>query len=313
MATEGDLISAIAAIFANPRPDIRLGIGDDGAVIRVAAQNQIAVADMAVEGTHFRRDWSGLFDIGAKVAAANFADIYAMGGVPSYILVTAALPHNISVAEVRELAQGIRSECDLVGAVAIGGDLSRSANIVLSITAIGTSALPITRSGAQVGDQIIISDLPGWSAAGLSLLQSGSSLTSPPALRARESHRKPVVRYDKARSMAEAGIHSLIDVSDGLVSELGHLSKSSAIKFRIESKLLEAIPEFQQLAALALQLEIDVWEWILGGGEDHAFLGTKKVETQLPDGVWVIGSTTSGQGVEIEGTSLPQSGFHHFT
>ena len=316
MASEAELIAALGEIFFHPRPDILLGIGDDGAVIRVSQHDQVAVADMAVEGVHFKRSWSGLAEIGAKIAAANFADIFAMGAKPSYILITAGLPKDFSVVQIRELANGIQAECNLVGAVAVGGDLSISETMVISITAIGSlenNQLAIPRSGAQVGESIVISDLPGWSAAGLEMLQSGKVLDAPAAKRALDLHRKPKVGYEKAALLAESGATSMIDISDGLHSELKHLAKASRVQFSIDPELVSAIPEFELLKALAEDLDVDVWKWVLGGGEDHHFLATLEFGMPIPDGTWVIGRTNEGSGIAVRGIPAGfESGYRHF-
>ena len=137
MASESELIAALSEVFSLSDPNLIVGIGDDGAVIKASTKNLVAATDMAVEGVHFKREWSSLFEIGGKVTAANLADIYAMGGDPRYLLVSAGLTKDFGIAEIQELAQGIKSEADLVGAAIIGGDISRAEQLVISITALG--------------------------------------------------------------------------------------------------------------------------------------------------------------------------------
>lgn len=309
MATEAELIAALSTIFSGRSgPGIEVGIGDDGAVLLPPNAKQIAVADMAVEGVHFRRNWSSLAQIGGKITAANLADIFAMGAEPTYLLVTAGLPQDFSVAEIIELAEGIQNEADLVGAQVVGGDLSASPSIVLSITALGQSSQPILRSGARDGDAVFVSALPGWSAAGLACLTSGASHAKAVA-----AHLKPTVDYALARQLAVAGINSLCDISDGLISEAHHLSDASQVRFVLEPDLLAASPDFAELSAIATSLGIDVWRWICGGGEDHLFLGTTSDPSSLPSGAMVIGRVVSGRGVELVGKSdFEKVGFSHF-
>lgn len=309
MATEAELIAALTTVFArSSQVGIEVGIGDDGAVLSPAKIKQIAVADMAVEGVHFRRGWSSLAQIGGKITAANLADIYAMGAEPNYLLVTAGLPKDFSIDEMLELAQGIQDEADLVGAQVVGGDLSSSEKLVISITALGESDSPILRSGAKVGDQVFVTGLPGWSAAGLDCLKDAKVHN-----KAVKAHLKPEVNYSLARQLSQLKISSLCDISDGLVSESDHLAKASRVKFVVKPELLARHPEFEELEDLASDLGKDVWAWICGGGEDHLFLGTTSDPSVLPRGVMVIGEVISGSGVELQNkTNYKEVGYSHF-
>ena len=125
MASESEIIKALSAIFKASNSGMVVGIGDDGAVAPASNKQIVMSSDMAVEGIHFKRNWSSLKEIGAKITAANLADIYAMGGVPKYLLVSAGLPDNFTIPEVTELATGIKSEADLVNCVVVGGDISK--------------------------------------------------------------------------------------------------------------------------------------------------------------------------------------------
>ncbi len=309
MATEAELIAALGSIFSQrPALGVEVGIGDDGAVLTAPTSKQIAVADMAVEGVHFRRDWSSLSQIGAKITAANVADILAMGAKPTYLLVTAGLPADFSAAEMIELAQGIQSEADRVGATVVGGDLSVSPAMVISITALGETDAPILRSGAKVGDTVFVTGLPGWSAAGLACLSAGRSHK-----KAVVQHLTPSVDYSMAADLATAGINSLCDISDGLISEARHLSNASRVKIVIDPEALATSPDFAEITALAQELGIDAWRWICGGGEDHLFLGTSASATNLPRGVLVIGRVIEGSGVELIGKpEFEKVGYSHF-
>jgi len=169
--TEAQVIARLREIFASPDPRIEVGIGDDAAVV-AGEVRQVMTTDMAVEGVHFRTDWSTGFEIGRKVTAANAADILAMGGVPDYLLVAVALTGSESMEWISDLAHGIKFEADLAGLQIIGGDISKSEKIIISMTAVGHCAKPVLRSGAKPGDGIYLSSLTGWSAAGLAILKS---------------------------------------------------------------------------------------------------------------------------------------------
>ncbi len=305
--SEQEMISALAKIFATPN-ELPVGIGDDGAVLPAGNGLPVICADMAVEGVHFKREWSTLGEIGAKIAAANLADIFAMGAVPKYLVVTAGLPRGFTSDELAELSIGIKSEAQLVGAAVVGGDLSSSPVLTISITALGylpEGATPITRAGAKAGEKLILSGLTGRSAAGLAALEKSVENDFV------AQHKKPIVSYQVAASMAQAGVSSMIDTSDGLLSEAHHLAAASGVRIEIDSESLKAAPHFSELAAAASRLGIDVWEWILTGGEDHEFLATtSKVN---PDGAFVIGEILPGNGVEVLGVSANnKTGWTHF-
>jgi thiamine-monophosphate kinase len=285
MASESELIAAVKAIFETSLDDrILVGIGDDAAVIAQPKGKVALATDIAVEGVHFNREWSSLFEIGAKITAANLADIYAMGGKPEYLLVAAALPVDFSVPEIQELAHGIVDEAAKVGARVVGGDLTASSNLVISIAVYGSVKEPILRSGARVGDLVIISDLPGKSAAGLELLKRGISDERTLA------HRRPEVNYFAARDFALAGVSAMCDVSDGLISELLHISRASGVGIEIES-----------------DEQID-----FHGGEDHIFVATISPHLPFPRQAIEIGRVVLGKGVRINGEPAAHQGFKHF-
>jgi len=301
MASESELIAALTAVFKSSDLRVLIGIGDDGAVIAPSQNKLVLAADMAVEGVHFNRKWSTLHEIGAKITAANLADVYAMGGDPKYLLVSAGLTADFGIAEITELAKGIADEAALVGASVVGGDISRAEQLVISISVFGEVENPITRSGAKIGDSVIISGLPGKSAAGLIQLQSGvtdSSFVS--------AHKKPVVNYQLAKMFRE--VSAMCDVSDGLLSELNHIASASGVGIELDSKLIEEIPGFNELKAAT---KGDVWELVLAGGEDHVFVAT--TSRDIPEGAHVIGKVVSGKEVKVSGVSeLPSTGFRHF-
>ncbi len=301
MATESELIAALSKIFAASDPNLIVGIGDDGAVISASPKNLVAATDMAVEGVHFKREWSSLHDIGAKLTAANLADIYAMGGAPKYLLVSAGLTKDFGIPEITELANGIKSEADLVGVSIVGGDLSSAEKLVISISAFGEVEKPITRSGAKVGDVVIISGLPGKSAVGLYQLQNG--IADSPYIRA---HKKPDVNYQLANTFKN--VNSMCDVSDGLLSELNHIASASKVGIEIDVELVKSIPSFGAQAEIAGS---NIWQWVLTGGEDHVFVAT--TSAQIPEGTYVIGKVVAGNKVTVPGIAeLPISGFRHF-
>ena len=311
MASEAELIAALKEIFSIEDSNLIVGIGDDGAVVMRPSENLVMASDMAVEGVHFKREWSTLREIGAKVSAANFADIFAMGGLPKYLLVSAGLPKDFSISDIKELAHGIQEEAGVVGASVIGGDISSSSHLVISISVYGEVQIPIKRSGAKLGDKVIISSLPGKSAAGLKQLEIG--ITSSQFISA---HKRPVLDYEMAKIFAASDnsaytVNAMCDVSDGLISELRHIADSSKVGIRLDSKLISEAIGFKELSNLAAEIKYEVWQWILSGGEDHVFVAT--TSGKIPDGAIEIGEVVSELGVMVQGLpDFKSEGFKHF-
>jgi len=299
---EAQVITALKEIFASSDPRISIGIGDDAAVVTGSA-NQILTTDMAVEGVHFRTDWSSAFEIGRKVTAANTADVLAMSAKPDYLLVAVALTGSESMEWITELARGIKFEADLAGAHVVGGDISRADQLVISMTAIGSTDKTITRSGAKPGDGIYLSSLTGWSAAGLAMLNAGSTEGGEFAIKALSEFKSPTIDYGFDASMANA----LCDVSDALVIQAAQMAESSNVCFNFDLARIQASPEFGELEKLAQTLAVDIWSWIFAGGEDHVLLATGK---NLP-GIF-IGEVTEGSGLAKVPAGVAASAWQHF-
>ena len=286
---EAGVISALARIFGLTHRGVEVGIGDDAAVVATTDQTVITT-DMAVEGTHFSTKWSSAFDIGRKIAAANLADVYAMGGTPKYLVAAVTLTGQESMEWIEELAEGIAHEARSCGAFVVGGDLAKGPCIVISMTAIGEVDTPITRSGAQVGDSIYISTLPGWSAAGLLIIEK--DLDDDLAVHAVSEYSAPTLDYASAIQFLNKKAHSMCDVSDALIIQAEQLAQASGVALKFDQELLAQHPEFVTLKELADSQDVDVWQWIFAGGEDHVFLATGN---DL-DG-FCVGEVIAGSGV----------------
>jgi thiamine-monophosphate kinase len=267
--SEEQVIAVLAEVFSSSDSRVILGIGDDAALVHGSAQ-QILTTDIAVEGTHFRSDWSSAFEIGRRIAAANIADVLSMNGRCDFLLVAATLTGNESIDWVRDLAQGIQSQASEAGAIVVGGDLARSHTFSIAITAIGHTDSPIRRSGAAVGDCIYLSSLTGWSAAGLEILTRGLPTSGALATRALNEYRAPTLDMKIDFSAAT----SMSDVSDAILIQGAQMAKASGVKFEIKVEEIESALEFSELSSLASQFGGDVLNWILQGGEDHALLAT---------------------------------------
>ena len=299
--SEADVISVLKEVFATTDPRLLVGIGDDAAVVQ-GAERQVITTDVAVAGVHFRTDWSSPFDIGRKITAANVADVLAMGATCDYLVAAVTLTGTEDLTWIEQLARGMKAEADRAGALIVGGDIARSSVITIAMTAVGRSDAPILRSGARAGDDIFISSLTGWSAAGLALLSKEKPPTGPTATKAISEFSAPTLDYELDFSQASA----LCDISDSLLIQAQQLAAASGVCLHFETELIQGVGEFVELAQLAIATGADVWDWVLGGGEDHVFLATGK---DLP-GVRV-GRVMSGSGISgIEMKKAPVSWSH---
>ncbi|MGN6473308.1 MAG: thiamine-phosphate kinase, partial [Mycobacteriales bacterium] len=279
---EFGLVARIAARLPQAA-DVAVGPGDDAAVVEAPDGRVVASVDVLVEGRHFRRDWSSGYDVGRRAAAASLADVVAMGGRPTALLVGFAAPADLDATWAEALADGLRDEAAVVGASVVGGDVTSADAVSVSVTALGDldGRAPITRAGAQPGDHVVVIGRLGFAAAGLALLEAGRS-DHPIA----DAHRRPVVDYRGADSMASvADVTAMIDVSDGLLSDLGHVARASGVSIRLDSQRLVIDP---QLAEVAVDFGIDPLVWVATGGDDHAFVAT--VSGDLPPEQVVIGT-----------------------
>jgi thiamine-monophosphate kinase len=303
---EEQVISEISSIFSplnQKNPRVIIGIGDDAAVI-ATDQHSVITTDMAIEDVHFKREWSSAYEIGSKITVANLADVYAMGADPRYLVVALTLTGNEEMEWIKALAQGIADTASKSDAVVVGGDLSRAEKIMISITAVGTSRLHITRSGARVGDSIYVSALPGWSRAGFEII-SRNLPESPAFAHALSQFKSPQLDPVVMRSFKSA--HSLCDVSDSLMVQAEQMSKASLVTLEIDTKKIEKCDGFADLAAVAEIIGCDVWDLILGGGEDHVLLATG---ANLP-GI-CIGRVVTGRGVKVLDMKKAPESWRHF-
>src|SRR6187200_2241101 len=222
-AGEFGLISELVALFPQGE-HVLVGPGDDAAVLRVKTGHVVVSTDLMVEGRHFRRDWASASDVGHRAAAQNLSDINAMGGRATSLTVGLAAPADLPVSWALDFARGFAEECALVGASVVGGDLTRADEVAIAVTVLGAcTEAPVLRSGARPGDVLAIAGRQGWSAGGLAVL--GRGFRSPRVLV--EAYRRPEPPYDAGKVAAEAGATALIDISDGLLAEAGHLADAS--------------------------------------------------------------------------------------
>lgn len=304
-------------------PTVPVGIGDDAAAFQWHNGSiGLVTTDMLVEAVHFDLSFCDPVRLGRKTLAVNLSDIAAMGGNPSCFLLSLALPETISVNFIDEFTTGMLRLAAEFGVTLIGGDTCASrGGLVISVTLYGEQepGKIVRRSGARPGDLIFVTGTLGDSALGLELLRKGH----------REGycidrHLDPSPRVREGRALAEAGLPTaMIDVSDGLLSDLGHVVRSSGVGARLH---LEKIPCSQEFASLLESTANEGYALALGGGEDYELLFTapshrrNEIITLLSNygtPVTEIGEITANHGIVVlspegEAVSILKPGYDHF-
>jgi len=297
-----------------------LGIGDDAAVIKTAG-NTLVTSDMMVEGVHFDLSWSTPFQLGFKLVSVNISDIYAMGGIPRYILLNFAAGKDCTMRFFEDFFDGIEYALKTYAVSLVGGDISASDRIMLSVTAIGSAEIVIRRQGARIGDKIYVTGTLGDAACGLELLRKlkrtvdlekgrryALPLAREAAVNLMRRHLMPVAR-DPSEFSGKAT--AMIDVSDGLLIDLGRLCRESGVGARIRA---QDIPLSDALKDAASSLGLSAVTLALSGGEDYELLFTaspkKKIDAAcigeiIRSGIIVV----DGQGRRM---SIPKRGYQHF-
>jgi thiamine-monophosphate kinase len=321
-----------------PGPATLVGIGDDAAVLAAPDGRVVASTDFLLEGRHFRRDWSGAADVGHKAAARSLADVAAMGAEPSGLLVALAAPPGLPVSWARELAAGLAAECARAGASVIGGDTARADQVVLAVTSLGDLAgrPPVLRSGAAPSDLVAVAGVLGHAAAGLALLTTGitqdpltAGITQDPLLAPLiTAQLRPAPPYEAGPEAAGLGATAMIDVSDGLLADLGHVAAASGVLVDLDSAALRpgdrliaaaravagSRPHRDRTGLVTRPPDAEALRWVMSGGEDHALVATFPAGTRLPPRWTVIGVVAEGHGVVIDGQPWPEArGWDHFT
>lgn len=296
---EFGLIARIVGRLGAPPPPA--GPGDDAAIVAAPDGRLVATSDLLAEGLHFRRDWSSGYDIGRRAAAANLADVAAMGATATALLMGLAVPADTAADWLDALADGLRDECALVGAQVVGGDIIGSTDrITLAVTALGDLAGrdAVTRGGATIGDAIVLVGRTGWAAAGLDLLRADSAAAVAHHRELVAALRRPQPPYAAGRELADAGATAMSDVSDGLLADLGHIAVASSVRLDV------AWSAVQDPALDGAGRDLgERRRWELTGGDDHALVATVPADAVLAPirGVRVIGQVLAGSGVTVDG------------
>jgi thiamine-monophosphate kinase len=296
---------------------LRVGSGDDAAVTVPGAATATSV-DALIEGVHFRRQDATLAQIGRKALATALSDLAAMGAEPGEAYIVLGAPAELDEEQVLELVDGIAALAAETGTTLAGGDLSRAPVLTLAVTVVGhaeTAAAFVTRDGARPGDALVVTGRLGGAAAGLLLLERpelAAGLPAGAAERLRRRQTEPVPRLAAGGALAAAGATAMIDLSDGLGGDAGHLGERSGVGTRIEAA---ALPLEEGLAELAAAAGSDPLALATGGGEDYELLAAlppesleqarAKVNAAAATTLTAIGEVVAGGGVEIR---LPGGG-----
>ncbi len=332
---EGELLARVVPRYAATRGVVRepapVGPGDDAAVVHAPSGSVVVTTDTMTRGRDWRDDWSTAHDVGRKVVAQNLADVAAMGAAPTALLVALLADPETPVDWCVELADGIAEAAAEAGAEVVGGDVSAAGEgvLVVAVTALGDlrGRSPVLRSGARPGDVVAVCGSLGLSGGGLALLEAGEGQG---AGAARESvrdravsgllayHRAPRPPWSAGPVASAAHAHALVDVSDGLVTDLGRVAAASGVHVDLSGRVLR--DHFAD-GPLTLALgEEEALHQVLAGGEEHSLVacfGPDADLDALPGPAWVVIGRVSeageaGPGVTVDGVVPDAPGWDHF-
>ena len=322
--TEEGLLRSIFPFFT-PQPGLLVGPGDDAAVV-ASSGAVIATTDAMVRGRDWLDEWSSAVDVGLKLLTQNLADVAAMGGVGTSVLVTLVADPATPVAWARAFARSVGEGAADAGVAVAGGDLSSApAGVLLvSITALGDlqGRPAVLRSGARPGDVVAVCGTLGRSAAGLLLLQRGEGAMGHAGAGRGERagsrdggirqqclahHRAPVAPLAAGPAAAAAGVTAMLDVSDGLLRDGSRIAAASGVRLDLSNAALA--PDIEALATVVG--EDAARECVLAGGEEHSLLATFPA-ARLPDGWRAIGTVSDGTGITLDGEQQQPRGWDHF-
>ena len=314
---EFEKIETITARLGAPSAQTLVGIGDDAAVVLPPKGKMLFCSDAMVEGVHFDFHYTNARELGHKALASCLSDIAAMNGRALYAVIALALPSTIGPEFVDEFYDGAGRLARQWGVDIVGGDLTASTQTVfIDVAIVGETDSPVLRSTAKAGDVIAVSGTPGKSAAGLAALRHREKEAVPASLR--EAHLQPQPRFDLLKNLPKGILTSLIDISDGLSSEINHIAAQSQVGFEIDARLFPIDPE----AMIEAGSHEEAIKLALSGGEDYELLATFDAKTfalRPPNGFTLIGRVTpASEGrivIFLDGTrsTLSSTGYNHFT
>lgn len=293
------------------------GVGDDCAILPAAPGEVVLSTDLSIEGVHFRTDWLDFAEIGWRATAAALSDLAAAAATPVGVLASVAAPRSAPEAALQEVMRGVGGAAESVGAVVLGGDLSAGPAWLVGLTVVGRAVAPMTRRGAQPGDGVWLTGHPGLSRAALVRWQRGGT---PPAA-ARAAFARPVPRVGIGRGLAAAGARAMLDVSDGLAGDAGHLAAASQVGLDLQ---LETLPLADEVRAVAEEVAEGPEAFAAAGGEDYELLAAMPaafgpaeaaaLAAEHGTPLTCIGRVIEGRGValRLHGRNIAVQGYDHF-
>ena len=307
---EFDVIRQLSGLLPPTPAEVLVPVGDDCAVLEIGGRKWAAASDMLVSGRHFK-GWAAPADVGYKAVAVNVSDVAAMGGTPRFVLVSGAAPDPETALGVFE---GVAEACGEFGVYPLGGDTTRADALTVDVAILGElEAAPVLRSGARVGDLLAVTGELGASAAGLLALEEGKDGFD----RLKTRHLRPRPRVGVGLAAARLGVGAMLDLSDGLVSDVRHVCEKSGVGCKVD---LDLLPVSKDTRELASSLGHDPEILAATGGEDYELLVSAPEQVlrvlaetvEVP--VTVVGEVT-GSGIEFrrgEDTVEDLSGWDHF-
>jgi thiamine-monophosphate kinase len=324
---EFGLIERIRARKSNRDEDLVVGIGDDCAVVRRGPVLEVLTTDCLVQGTHFEENWLSMNDIGWKAIAVNVSDVAAVGGLPRHALVTLFLPDDFAAKQVDDLYSGMEECGEVMGVSVVGGDIVRTVGpFAISVTLSGVCERDqlVLRSGARQDDIIVVSGTLGQASVGMRLLHEGWAPGDASAEECVKRFRRPVPRLNESRTIVQTLLpSSMIDISDGLLSDLWHVMDSSGVGATLDA---DSIPVGDCVMDYFEGDREEALSQAMAGGEDYELLFTinSRHEEQLVEVGQSLGVdltsigkiTAKGTGVKLSSEGgereLGRAGFDHF-
>ncbi|RIV17038.1 thiamine-phosphate kinase [Alicyclobacillaceae bacterium I2511] len=310
-------------------PHVRVGIGDDAAVLTLAVgEEQLVTTDTLVAGVHFLPQTLSMEDVGYKAVVSSVSDVAAMGGEPRHVLLALAIPENAALLDLEALYEGVAEACREYRCTLVGGDVVHTAGpLVITSTVLGgiPAGTALLRSGAQQGDVVFVTGRVGGSGAGLALLVDPGPFAVVPEDEwvLQSFHRRPKAQVEAGLILRQEGAHSCNDITDGLASELNELATASRVRLRVDAQRVPVASAVRNFARARGQDPL-IYAWY--GGEDYQLVGTapplgfaRALARCASVGIELtaIGRVEAGDGVVVEWEDgrqdvLAAKGYNHF-